>query len=36
VDSETLFTQYGDGTTLVKTNKKKASLKPLPTVKIPQ
>jgi uncharacterized protein YjiK len=36
VDSETVFTTFGDGTTLVKTNKGKASLKPLPTVKIPQ
>ena len=32
VVSETVFTQFGDGTTLVKTNKEKASLKPLPTV----
>ena len=36
VNSETVFTTFGDGTTLVKTNKGKASLKNLPSVKIPQ
>jgi hypothetical protein len=36
VNSETVFTKYGDGTTSSTTNTAKTSLKNLPSVKIPQ
>ena len=36
VNSETVFTKYGDGTTSSTTNTAKTSLKNLPAVKIPQ
>ena len=36
VYSETVFTQFGDGTTLIITNKERASLKKLPTANTAQ